>query len=301
MDNLVIVGAAIEDKYISAGVVDFIERKVVSNTLRRKRVDPEGSVEHIINKWVECLKEVLSLNPAAEVRLGIGIPNEMDYESGIYLDNDPKRYGSLYKQNIKLLLANGLGIDPGNIQIRNEAANFFQGEVFAGPARGYKNSFGITLGLGLGTARCVNGVVEDANLWKMPFKGLMAEEYLSVRFLTNRFANLSGIEVCDVPEIKSFHPNPFVEQVFKEFAENLGDFIIHIVSQEKPEIVLIGGQMESSYRFFYDIAVNRVRAAGIQTPIMKAILGERAYVIGAAAIWDECNSHEGKMFEGQQK
>ena len=81
---------------------------------------------------------MLSLNPAAEVRLGIGIPNEMDYESGIYLDNDPKRYGSLYKQNIKLLLANGLGIDPGNIQIRNEAANFFQGEVFAGPARGYK-------------------------------------------------------------------------------------------------------------------------------------------------------------------
>jgi len=294
MDNLVIVGAAIEDKYISAGVVDFVERKVVSNTLRRKRVDPQGSVEDIINKWVECLKEVLSFHPLAELRLGIGIPNLMDYDSGIYLDNDPKRYGSLYKQNIKQLLANHLSISPDNIQIRNEAANFFLGEVFAGTARGYKRSFGLTLGLGLGTARYVNGAVEDANLWKMPFKGSIAEDYLSVRFLTDRFAKLSGIEVSDVPEIKSFHPNPFVEQVFKEFAENLGDFIIHIVRQEEPEMVLIGGQMESSYRFFYDIAVNRVRAAGIQTPIMKAILGERAYVIGAAANWDNSEHPEVK-------
>jgi glucokinase len=295
MENVVIVGVAIEDKYISAGVVDLVERKVLSNTLRRKRVNPQGSVEDIINKWVECLKEVISTHPFADIRLGIGIPNLMDYDSGIYLDNDPKRYGSLHMQNIKLLLADRLSIRPDNIRIRNEAANFFLGEVFAGTARGYKRSFGLTLGLGLGSARYVNGVVEDANLWKMPFKGFIAEHYLSVRFLTDRFAELSGIEVSDVQEIKSFHPNPFVEEVFKEFAENLGDFIIHIVRLEEPEIVLIGGQMESSYRFFYDIAVNRVRAAGIQTPIMKAILGERAYVIGAAANWDNSEGADAKV------
>jgi len=287
MENLVIAGAAIEDKYISAGLVDFVERQVIPNTLRRKRVDPKASADEIIEKWVECIRDVLSLKPAAEVRLGIGIPNQIDFESGVYLDNDPNRYGCLYQQNIKYLLAEGLRISPEAIQIRNVDANFFQGEVFAGAARGYQSSFCVTLGLGLGTARCGQGGVEDANLWKTPFKNAIAEDYLSVRFLINRFSELSGIEVSDIPEIKSFHPNPFVEQTFREFGEHLGDFIIQVVKQEKPEMILIGGQMESSYRFFFDIAVNRVRSASIWLPIVKAILGERAYVIGAAAIWNE--------------
>ena len=291
MDNLVIVGAAVEDKYISAGLVDFTDRKVIPNTLRRKRVDPRASADEIIEKWVECIRDVLSLKPSANVRLGIGIPNQLDYGSGVYLDNDPDRYGSLYQQNIKSLLAERLGLGFDNIQISNVDANFFQGEVFAGAARGRQRSFGITLGLGLGTARYANGVVEDANLWKTPFKGSIAEDHLSVRFLVSRFAELSGIEVTDVPEIKSFHPNPFVEQTFKEFGENLGDFIIQVANKERPDMILVGGQMESSYRFFFDIAVNRVRAAGISLPIVKAILGERAYVIGAAAIWNELQLH----------
>lgn len=291
MNNLVIVGAAIEDKYISAGLVDFIERQVIPNTLRRKRVDPKAPADEIIAKWVECIQDVLNLKPFTELRLGIGIPNKIDYESGVYLDNDPSRYGSLYQQNIKALLGEALGISSDVIQIGNVDANFFQGEVFAGAARGYQSSFGITLGLGLGTARYKNGLVEDANLWSFPFKDSIAEDHLSVRFLINRFTELSGIEVADIPEIKSFHPNPFVERAFKEFGENLGDFIIQMVKQEKPEMILIGGQMESSYRFFFDIAVNRVRSANISLPIVKAILGERAYVIGAAALWNEFQLH----------
>jgi glucokinase len=291
MDDLAIVGAAIEDKYISAGLVDFTDRKVVPNTLRRKRVDPGASADEIIEKWVECIRDVMNLTPEKDLRIGIGIPNLIDYESGLYLDNNPKRYGSLYQKNIKNLLGEQLGISPEGIQIKNIAASFFQGEVFAGAGRGYKRSFGITLGMGLGTARYKDGKVEDANLWKTPFKGSIAEDHLSLRFLVNRFAELSGIEVADVPEIKSFHPNPFVEQTFKEFGENLGDFIIQVANQERPDMILVGGQMESSYRFFFDIAVNRVRAAGITVPIVKAILGERAYVIGAAAIWNELQLH----------
>lgn len=291
MSDFVIVGVAIEDKYISAGIVDFVERKVVNNSLRRKRVDPKATADEIINKWVECIREVLQLNPTLDFKLGLGIPNTVDYELGVYLDNDPNRYGSLYKKNIKMLLATRLGTNADSIQIRNVDANFFLGEVFAGAARGYQKSFGLTLGVGLGTARYINGVVEDANLWKTPFKDTIAEDYLSVRFLIKRFEELSGIEVGDIPEIKSFYPNPFVDQVFREFGENLGDFIVQVAQKEKPNLILIGGQMESSYRFFFEIAANRVKAAGISVPLIKAILGERAYVLGAAALWNESSMH----------
>ncbi|WP_207424939.1 ROK family protein [Desertivirga brevis] len=291
MDKLTFIGAAVEDQYISAGIVDFTERKVATNTLRRKRVDPRATSEEIINKWADCLSEVLSLNKDGEVRIGLGIPNLVDYQSGVYLDTDPNRYGSLKGQNIKKLLAGKLGLSEEDILIRNVDANFFQGEIFAGTARGYQRSFGITLGAGLGTARYRNGIVEDANYWKMPFEDSIAEDYISSGFLLKRFAKLSGIEVGDIPEMKRFYPDPSVELAFQEFAYYLGKFIVQVSTLESPEAILIGGQMESSYRFFFDHAVNFARNEGVKIPIIKAILGERAYVIGAASIWSEVLLH----------
>jgi len=287
MSNILIVGAAVEDKYISAGIIDFTDRIVTGNSLRRKRVDPKGSANDIIEKWAECIKEVIETRDPSTIRLGIGIPNLIDYEAGIYLDNDPTRYGSLCNKNIKALLGEKLGIPFQNIRISNVDANLLQGEVFAGAARGYKRSFGITLGVGLGTARFVNNEVQDANFWKLPFKGSIAEEYLSLRYLLKRFAELSGIEVEDLMEMKRYYPHAAVEQAFNEFGTSLGEFIEWIIQTEKPEIVLIGGQMESSYRYFFETATNYLKAKGIRTPIIKAILGEKAYVIGGGATWSD--------------
>jgi glucokinase len=287
MNDQILIGAAIEDNYISAGIVNLAERDIATGTLRRRHLDPASSAEEIIGKCAMCLKDLFDQNQRKDILLGIGLPNLIDYNSGVYLDNNPKRYGSLYNKNIKQLLANELGTSPEQIRINNVDANFFQGEVFAGAVRGYNKSFGITLGMGLGTARCFNAEVEDANLWKTPFKDSIAEDYLSLRWLLNKFFSSTGIEVSSLQEMKSFLPNPYVAQTFAEFGSNLGEFIVKVIEEENPGVVLIGGQMESSYRFFYDIAVKHVRSQGKKTPIVKAILGERAYVIGAATIWSD--------------
>lgn len=283
-DELIIIGAAIEDRYISAGIVDFKTRRVIDKTLRRKRVDPAGSANEIINAWSECFQEVLTLKTSDSIRIGMGIPNLLDYENGIYLSNDPKRYGSLYRLNLKQILGSKLSVPEAHIRIQNVDACFFQGEVFAGAVRGYQKSFGITLGVGLGTARYADGVVEDANLWKSPFKDSIAEDYLSQRWLLKRFHELSGIEVADLVEMKRF-ANEYVEQTFEEFGNNLGEFITNIIQDERPDAICIGGQMESSNRFFFETATNYVKAKGMKTPIIKAILGEKAYVIGTGSLW----------------
>ena len=280
-----IVGAAIEDKYISVGILDFKTRRVAENTLRRKRVNPAGSASEIFKVWTDCFKEVIALRTTDNIRIGLGIPNLIDYESGVYLDDDPKRYGSLNKHNLKTILGEQLGLDPGCIRIQNVDASFFQGEVFAGAVNRYQKSFGITLGVGLGTARYQNGIVEDANLWKSPFKDATAEEYLSVKWLLTRFYKLSGIEVADLIEMKSYSSDSAVGQVFAEFGANLGEFITKIIETEKPDAICIGGQMESSNRFFFDIAAKYVQSKGHKTPIIKAVLGEKAYVIGTASSW----------------
>ncbi|WP_207421786.1 ROK family protein [Desertivirga brevis] len=283
-DELNIIGAAIEDRYISAGIVDFKTRRVIDKTLRRKRVNPAGSADEIISAWTECFQEVLTLKTSDCIRIGMGVPNLLDYENGIYLGNDPKRYGSLYKLNLKQVLGSNLLLPEDQIKIQNVDACFFQGEVFAGAVRGYQRSFGITLGVGLGTARYSEGRVEDANLWKSAFKDSIAEDYLSQRWLLKRFYDLSGIEVADLVEMKRY-ANEFVEKTFEEFGINLGQFITTIIQNERPDAICIGGQMESSNRFFFETATNYVQASGFKTPIIKAILGEKAYVIGTGSLW----------------
>jgi len=285
MANSLTIGAVIEDNYISAGLVNLDTRLAISETVRRKRINPSGTADDIISAWGNVLRDVINLNTTGVNQIGIGLPGPVDYSSGYFLSNDAGRYGSLHKRNIIDLLKSELSEFSPEIKLINDAASFFQGEVFAGAVRGYKKSFGITLGMGLGSARYVNGAVEDANLWSMSFKNKIAEEYLSVRWLINRFKELSGIEVLDLVEMKRFSPDARVDEVFAEFAQNLGEFLVEVIKKETPEVVLIGGHMESSNRFFFQKAADYVASQGIKTPIMKAILGEKAGIIGAGSVW----------------
>ena len=291
MVNSISIGASVEDSYFSAGLVNLESRELIDNSLRRKRINPKGSPEEIISGWAGVLQEIMQIHPMRTIRIGMGIPGNCEYKSGIFLGKDKERYGSLYGQNIKELLAKKLNINEGDISLLNDAASFFQGEIFAGAVRGHKKSFGITLGMGLGSARYNNQLVEDAHFWKFPFKNSIAEDYLSSRWLVNRFKEISGIEVADLVEMKRFSPDRRVEQVFDEFADNLGDFLVEVINSENPDVLLIGGHMESSNRFFFKKAVDKVTAKKIKTPVMKAILGEKANIIGAASSWYENTLH----------
>jgi len=285
MEKPIIVGACIEDTFISAGLVDLELRTVVPNSLKRKRVNPIGSKEDIISAWSGVLKDVMSIPDFSPSKIGIGIPGPVEYGSGIYHTNDKNRYGNLDNGNIRQLLAEQLNVAGENIKLMNDAVSFFHGEVFGGAIRGYKKSLGLTLGIGLGSARYNNGVLEDANLWKMPFGDSVAEDLLSIGWLINRFKALSGIEVADLVEMKSFALDPRFQQVFNEFAHNLACFLLEVIKIDNPEVVLIGGHMESSNKYFFDKMKEKVLLSGVNVPIMRAILGEKASVIGAASTW----------------
>lgn len=291
MNNIDFIGVAIEDSYISAGLVNLETRKVLDKTSHRKRINPQGTADEIITSWAKVIKEVFLINPENEKKIGIGLTGPCDYDLGLFLRQDKDRYGGLYQKNIKDLLAEKLDIKPSDIRLINDAACFFQGEVFGGAVRGYKKSFGLTLGLGLGSARYSFGKVEDANLWNSRFKEGIAEDYLTSKLLLKRFKELSGIQVNDLLELKNQAPNnPFVQQVFDEFALNLSQFLIEVIKVENPEVILIGGHMESSNRFFFDKVIENVVRQGKRTPILRAVLGERANIIGAASIWYETGS-----------
>ncbi|HEY0056238.1 MAG TPA: ROK family protein [Pedobacter sp.] len=276
-----IIGINIEDNHISIGLVDIESRKILSNTVQRKRVNPSGSAEQIIATWTTALKEVAQNCE----NIGIGLPGLCDYVTGTMLMNDAGRYNGLYQQSLKKIFAGIIGTSTDNVKIMNDAVCFLQGEVFGGSGRGFKSSIGITLGIGLGTAKYQNGVVTDELLQNVDISGHRAEDLISIRWLLQRFKGLSGIYANDLMEMKQHEANPYFQQVFDEFARNLASFIILFIRQSSPEVVVIGGFMETCNRYFFDSVTSLLVAEGIKVPILRATLGEQASIIGAASSW----------------
>ncbi|MBC8052855.1 MAG: ROK family protein [Sphingobacteriaceae bacterium] len=277
-----IIGVNIEDNHISVGLVNIETRKVLTETVQRKRVDPTGSADQIIATWSKVLQEVAG----GSKQIGIGVPGLCDYNTGVYLHKDTNRYFSLYKSNLKEIFSSAIGAAPQDVKIMNDAACFLQGEVFGGSGRGFKSSLGVTLGVGLGTAIYANGIVTDANLHSSPFLDNTAEDYISIRWLLSRFTQLTGMPVKDMSELKQYaDTDSRFKDIFEEFSANLAQFLIAFIRKNSPEVVVVGGFMELYNRFFFDSATAKVAAAGIKLPVLRAILGEQASILGAASAW----------------
>jgi glucokinase len=286
-----IIGVAIEDSHISAGLVDFETRKVVRGSLKRKKVNNKASAEEITSIWINVFNEVSHFTETEISKIGIGIPGLYNYETGVLLKKiNGGRYESLYQVNLKELLASKLQIDKSCIRMLSDSASFLQGEIFGGAARGFSRSLGITLGIGLGSAKYADRTIENAQMYNMPFLDSIAEDYICVKWLFDRYETLSGSCVNNMMELNQLAATDSrAVQVFDEFGENLAQFLLSFIRQSNinPELVVIGGYMETSNRFFFDNAINKIKENGIKIPILRAILGEEAGVIGAASLWYE--------------
>lgn len=284
MQEYTIVGADIGGSHITAALVDLEQRTMLSQTLIRRRVNSHGAVAEIIEAWGAALEEVL--NQAAGKKIGIAMPNPVDYEQGISYIKGIDKYDSLYGLNIRNLLAERLGVPAASIRMKNDAGCFMQGEVFGGAARGYTSAIGLTLGTGLGTARSHNGVAEDADLWHTPFRDNIAEEYVATRWFLRRYEELTGQSVKDVKALSELHAtDPVAQQVFHEFADNLTEFLLHFIAIDNPQVIVIGGNIANAEALFFPRVTENLKNHGINLPIKRAMLGEEAAIVGAASIW----------------
>ena len=289
-----IIGVSIQDSHISVGLVDFGTRKVIKGSLQRKKVNNSDSAEAIISAWTKVMNEVSQITKAEITKIGIAIPGVYDYETGVLLNRiNGGRYASLYERNLKELLSSQLEIDKSCIRMASDSASFLQGEIFGGAGRGFSRSLGVTLGIGLGSAKYYNRAVENVQMYNMPYLDSIAEDYISVKWVLSRYETLSGNTVNSMMELNQLAAtDPKVLQVFDEFGQNLSQFLISFINQSgvNPEVVVVGGHLETSNRFFFDNAVKTMKENGIKIPILRAVLGEEASIIGAASMWYESNA-----------
>ncbi|WP_017259203.1 ROK family protein [Pedobacter arcticus] len=288
MDNFNALGIDIGGSHITVGLINLHRKEMIAQTYFRRTVDSKAPLTEIIADWATTIKQSYKEANVATVRIGIAMPGPFDYEKGVSLMQNQDKYDALYGYNVKELLAEALNIKPTAIQMKNDAACFLQGEVFSGSAIGYQRVIGLTLGTGLGTAVYKNETVEECALWNTPFLDSIAEDYIASRWFTKRFTEMypNHQPISNVKELcQRIKDQSISNDIFEEFGENLGNFLVFFSKKEKAEAIVLGGNIANAFHWFEDSLKATLKRSAVNIPICIASLGENSALIGAASLW----------------
>lgn len=71
MSNSIVLGADIGGSHITAGLIEMETRTILSDSIKRTKVNSADSAENIIAAWSSLIKEATNNSP--DVRIGIAI------------------------------------------------------------------------------------------------------------------------------------------------------------------------------------------------------------------------------------
>ncbi|MGV3764176.1 ROK family protein [Parapedobacter sp.] len=276
-----VVAADIGGTHITAAVVNTHDWQVIAESTIRHSVNSHAVAKSILSAWSGPLVGVLGNGPVlARPLVGIAIPGPFDYENGISRMQGQDKYDNLYGMDIRMELAERIGVNGVDIRFINDAAAFLQGEVFAGGHNGYPKVLGLTLGTGLGSAvweRGNNAV--DADLWKAPYLDSNREEYLVTRWFVREAAK-HGIEVSGLRGLLALRDShSCIHDILAEYSDHLLHFIQFFSEREASDRLIIGGNIAKAWDIFR--AFNPTAFERFDIRISQ--LGEHASLIGAAA------------------
>ena len=287
-----VIGADIGGSHITAGLVNIVAGTMEHGTVVRRTVDPHAPANDIMAAWSESIQEAARFFDGASYRIGIAMPGPFDYANGISLIKGFNKYESLYGLNVKEMLAQRLTTTAADIKLKNDAAAFLQGEVFCGAAMGYNKAVGITLGTGLGSARTINGDTEERAVNVSPLYDSIAEDYISTRWFLKRYAELTGNKPKDVRSLaEKLELDINAGRVFGEFTTNLAIVLRQFITEEQPEVVVLGGGIANAFDIFYPRLRELLTGKINDTVIKRSSLGESAAMIGAASIFGKKIHH----------
>ena len=277
------IGVDIGGSHITAAHIDATDFKIIKSSMVRERVASMEGADVIIKAWVDALSPLIISSDEDTVHIGIAMPGPFDYKKGISLMKGTKKYDSLYEMNVLEILAQKLGIPEDHILFRNDAESFLHGELASGAVAGEKRAVGITLGTGLGSASNCQGTTVDSDRAFIPFKDSIAEEYISTRWFSNRYKELTGKDIKNVESLLESGDQILIDQIFNEFGENLALFLNDFIAQEQPTVVVIGGNIAKTWDYFIPVVLNHLDNK--EVVLKQSTMWEDAALVGAAYSW----------------
>lgn len=180
--------------------------------------------------------------------IGVGVPSVVNVEKGIVYD--VQNIPSWKEVHLKDLLKKKFKIP---VYINNDANCFVCGEKYFGKAKKYKNVLGLIIGTGLGAGIIINEELYAGKncgageFGMIQFKDKSYEYYCSGQFFINKY-HTTGEELFKRAE----NGEKKALKIFSEFGSNLGEAIKTIMYSLDPEIIILGGSVSMSFKYFKD-------------------------------------------------
>jgi fructokinase len=275
--------------------------------IERQRLPTESDYgyDHVLGQ-IEKLVKVVSVKVGATPRrLGIGTPGSIDQATGLLKNCNAQ---SLNNHPMESDISRLLGIP---VIVANDANCFALAEYHLGSIAKISKTaevvFGVILGTGVGGGLIVNGKIHkgrnslggecghavlDPNGYECYCgkKGCV-ETYISGSALQSFYMMKAG-QRRSLEEIYKRYKagnDIIAEETIDRLVKYFGLAISNIINTIDPDVIVLGGGV-SNVPILYDEGIREVRknifGEWIQTPILKAYLGDSAGVFGAAYLGD---------------
>lgn len=287
------IGIDLGGTKVEACLVDE-NRKILAR--KRRPSEPRLGREKLVVSILELMAE--TIGGARYEAAGMGTP-------GTYHPGDDIMYGAphtpLYeKPGLISLLRSKLSVP---LIIENDANCLALAEFFAQCYGKYNTVMAVILGTGMGSGLILNNKLHrgpngnageightsidiDGRLCECGRKGC-GEAYLSGPSLTRRYRELSGETLAPQDIFGRYEKGePRARDLFEESCRIMGELFANCVNTLDLEAIILGGGV-SNIPLWYDSVPPSMNKSlfgipGRRIPIMKAVLGDSAGVLGAA-------------------
>jgi len=239
MQNKSIIGVDLGGTNVRAGKVSNYE--IID--LYSQKISGNGTKEFVINQVITTIEKVFDSSVDG---IGIGVPSVVDVDNGIVYD--VQNIPSWNQVNLREILENRFRVP---VYINNDANCFVVGEKYFGIAQVYENIVGLVMGTGLGAGYYYdNHLFMGANcgageFGMVQYKDSNYEAYCSGQYF-NTFHNLQGDELLELAE----NDDKRALKIFSEFGTHIGNAITTIIYMLDPEIIILGGSVSKSFKYF---------------------------------------------------
>ena len=293
MKDIYVLGVDIGGSHIACQLINLNNFQPLADTYVEVKVSEKEAAGVIFSAWEEALKTCLSKVDLPVYGLGVAIPSPFDFAQGIAMADH--KFASLKGMNIRAELHRITGIAPEHILFTNDAAAFGMGAWRLNGAVD-RHMIGVTLGTGFGACFIVDGcyatygpgVPIGGELWNYPFRGVIAEDFVSTRWFEGRFNELTGEKIKGLKGMIDFYETgkyvKETEQIFQEFATAFGEIMSPFIQRFKADKLVIGGGMVLSQQYFLPLIKAHFEAQGIQVSISTLADTTTAIIAGAAAL-----------------
>ncbi|TAJ14739.1 ROK family protein [Marinilabiliaceae bacterium JC017] len=276
---------------VDLGGTNMRAGRVVNGEIVKKasRLVPKTDrAEVVLDDLMATISEVFEPDTQA---IGVGVPSLVKPEEGIVynVQNIP----SWEKVYLKDRLQSYFKVP---VFITNDANCFAIGERVFGQGRQYKDFVGLITGTGLGGGIVKNGhILSDQNcgageFGMIPYLDYNYEFYCSGQFF-NHFYNQDGGVMAKQASLG----DETALKAFREYGSHLGKAIKVILYAVDPEVIILGGSVSKSFRFYqaamweelrsfpYSVTLENIKVLPSDMQEI-AILGAAALCIDAAEL-----------------